>query len=249
MVEEYYLDDLVKRKLFLADPWYQLVFRMLNSVDHRFRRAKILEVGCGLGGFCIRMAKEGANVIGLDVSSNALRKARKLARGSQIKSRVDFVVGDAHFLPFKNGFNEIVVCSETLEHVSNYEKVFGELVRVLSKAGYLCVTVPNILSTLFFEEVVLLMKGQPQYARKTANVEEEHIFHIFKVKRLYQREDLEIIRIQSTDFLHLPPTIRKISKIDYYLRVLSDRIESFLEARRSVLRLFGANIGVLAQKR
>lgn len=87
-----------------------------------------MEVGCGFGGFCIRLAVEGASPVGLDISSGAIRKAKDIARRYGV--HVDFVIGDAQFLPFKEEFSEIVICSETLEHVENYELAFRKLIRV-----------------------------------------------------------------------------------------------------------------------
>ena len=240
--------DLIERKLLLIDPWYQLIIKMMKSVIHEVNGKRILEVGCGLGGFCINVARKGAKVIGLDVSSSAIHEAKNLAKQLEVQSQVDFIIGDAHFLPFKDRTNEIVVCSETLEHVTNYEKAFCELARVTKKSGHLCLTVPNLLSTLFFEYVVLLLIGQPQYVKKFACVEREQIFHIFKLRRLLNREDIKVIDIRSTDFLHLPPTVRRALKISHSLKIISDRIEDYLEAHGLPLRLFGANIGVLARK-
>lgn len=246
--KESHVADFIERKLSLTDPWYQLILKMMKSVINGFQGKRILEVGCGLGGFCIRVAGKGGNSIGLDVSSSAIRKAKDLAKQYKVQNQVDFVVGDAQFLPFKDQSNELVICSETLEHVANYEQAFRELVRVTEKSGYLCVTVPNLLSTMFFGYIVLLCIGQPQYAKKFLYVEKEHIFHFFKVKKLFSRENLKVMEIRSTDFLYLPPTIRKALKIENHLKAISDRIEGFLENHRLPLRLFGANIGVIARR-
>lgn len=242
------VSDLIERKLQLVDPWYQLILKMIDPVLHELKGKRILEVGCGLGGFCINIASKGGKVIGLDVSSSAIYTAKKLAIQSGVPNQLDFVIGDAQFLPFKGQTHDLVICSETLEHVTNYEKAFSEIVRVINKSGHLCITVPNLLSTLFFEYVVLLLIGQPQYAKKFAYVEKEHIFHLFKLKRLLNREDIRVIEIRSTDFLHLPPRVRRALKIGQSLKIVSDRIENYLEARGFPLRLFGANIGVLARK-
>jgi len=242
------ISDVIERKLRLADPWYQLIIKMLKSAIREFDGKRILEVGCGFGGFCVYVAKAGAKPIGLDVSSRAVRKAKKLAKQLGVQSQVDFIIADTQLLPFKDQTNKIVVCSETLEHVPNYKKAFSELVRVTSKSGYLCLTVPNLLSTSFFEYIVLLLIGQPQYVKKQAFLEKEHIFHIFKLRALLDREDVRVIKIQSTDFLHLPPRVRKALKISQNLKIISNRIENYLEAHKSPLRLFGANIGVLARK-
>lgn len=234
--------SLVERKLLLNDPWYQLILEMMNSVLKSVHGKRVLEVGCGFGGFCIRIAEKGADVVGLDISSSAIRKARNLAKQASIRSQVDFIVGDAQFLPFRDRSSRIVVCSETLEHVPNYEQAFDELVRVTEKGGCLCVTVPNLLSTFFFECVVLLSIGQPQYVKKFFSVEKEHVFHFFKVKKLFSRRELKIAKIRGTDLFHLSLVIRKALKRNDYLRAPTPFKNHGLEI------FFGATIGVLARR-
>lgn len=242
ITKQRYGTGLVKRKLLLNDPWYQLILAMMKSVVQRVHGKRVLEVGCGFGGFCIKIAEKGADVVGLDISVSAIMKARNLAKRAKIRSQIDFIVGDAQFLPFRDRSGEIVVCSETLEHVRNYEQAFDELVRVTEKGGCLYVTVPNLLSTFFFESVILLSIGQPQNVKKFFSVEKEHVFHLFKIKKLFSRRDLKIAKIQGTDLFHLSLAIRKALKRDDYLRVPT------LFKNHGLERLFGATIGVLARR-
>lgn len=239
---------LIEHKLQLADPWYQLVIKMLNPVIQDFNGKRFLEVGCGLGGFSIHIAKRGAKVIGVDISKKAIHEAKKLTKKLNVQNQVDFIVADAQSLPFKDQVREIVVCSEVLEHVSNYEKAFGEISRVTKRSGYVCLTVPNFISTAFFENMFLVFMGQPQDIKKLVCVEKEHIFHIFKLKKLIEHENLKTIKIQSTDFFHLPPRIRRALKISQVLKILSDRMEDYFDAHQSPLRFLGANIGALIKK-
>lgn len=243
-----HVDDFVRRKLSLDDPWYQLILKMLEVPHRYFQGKRILEVGCGLGGFCIKLSEEGANPIGLDVSRSAIQKAKYLAKRYDAHNNIEFIIGDAQFLPFKDQSYQIVICSETLEHIEDYEQAFHEIVKVVENSGQICITVPNLLSSMFPEYITLLLIGQPQYARKFLSVEKEHVFHYFKIKKLCSREDLKVIKIQSTDFLYLPPRIKKFLKIEHYLKIISDHIEDYLELHNLPLRFLGADIGLLARK-
>jgi tRNA G46 methylase TrmB len=49
--------DMIQNKLSLSDPWYQLVMKMLDPVTRDLRERRIIEVGCGLGGFVMNIAK------------------------------------------------------------------------------------------------------------------------------------------------------------------------------------------------
>jgi 2-polyprenyl-3-methyl-5-hydroxy-6-metoxy-1,4-benzoquinol methylase len=243
------MNQMIKDKLILNDPWYQLILEMLKLTVRDFNKLKLIEVGCGFGGFLIYVARRGATVIGLDISSHAILLARDLVKQAGLQEKVDLIIGDAQFLPFKEESGDLIVCSETLEHVQDYKKAFNELVRIIKKSGHLCLTVPNFLSTLFFENVILLLIGQPNYVRSNLCVEKEHIFHVFKLKKLLSRNDLSIITVRSVDFFHLPPRLRKFLKIDRILKIASNRLGYFIEKYHLPLRLIGAHIGILAEKK
>jgi ubiquinone/menaquinone biosynthesis C-methylase UbiE len=241
--------EIIKDKLLLVDPWYQLVLKMLYSVFDDFKEQVVIEVGCGVGGFLVNISKKSCKeVVGLDVSLKAVHMAKDLAKHFGFYEKVNLVVGDAQFLPFKGDVGDIVVCSETLEHVPDYERAFDELVRITKSVGYLCLTIPNFLSTAFFENLILLLKGQPGYVKSQVCVEKEHVFHIFKLKRLLNRQKVKIVEFRSTDFLHLPPRARKFFKVDRSLKIISNKLENFFDNHFSPLKLAGANIGVLLRK-
>jgi ubiquinone/menaquinone biosynthesis C-methylase UbiE len=243
-----FLPEIVRDKLSLNDPWYQLIFEMLRSTTTDLNGKVVIEVGCGLGGFLLKISKDGGEVVGLDISPKAIHIVKDLAKQFGLRDQVNLVVGDAQFLPFKEDSGDALVCSETLEHVPDYEKAFSELVRVTKRSGYLCLTVPNFLSTAFFENVILLLIGQPSYVKSHVSVEREHVFHVFKLRRLLDQHDVEVVTMRSVDFLHLPPKVRKFLRMDWVLRVISNKLERFFIRHFPVLRLAGANIGVLVKK-
>jgi ubiquinone/menaquinone biosynthesis C-methylase UbiE len=238
-------DYLIKRKILHIDPWYELINQMLDHVIKDFKGRIVLEIGCGLGGFCIYTAQKGAYVVGLDISLTAIKKAKELVKKILDTENIEFIVGDAQHLPFKNDIGEVVICSETLEHVPNSEKAFSELVRTTQKSGYLCITVPNFFSTMFLEYLVLFSVGQPKYAQNFMSVEKEHIFNIRKLAELLRSsKSITVLRISGIDLLHLPPRIRDMLKIEPHLKIISNKLLELFP----MLNLVCATIGVLARK-
>ena len=229
-------------KLTLSDPWYQLILKMLKPVTS-FEGKRVLEVGCGLGVFCIHVAKENGEAIGLDISKSALLKAKDLSRKFGVQDKVEFVNSDARHLPFIDRSRDIVVSSETLEHISNHEQAFHEFARITDNSGYICITVPNLLSSLCFEVVFFMVMGQPKYVQKFLSVEKEYVFHYYKVKRLVNSERLSIVDIQGTDYVHLHPKITRAFKLGNIVTLVSNKLET-----KKSWRFFGANIGVIAKK-
>jgi ubiquinone/menaquinone biosynthesis C-methylase UbiE len=231
-----------EQKITLADPWYQLILKMLKPITN-FEGKRVLEVGCGLGVFCMHVAKKGGEAIGLDISKSAILEAKELTRKYAVQDNVEFIVSDARFLPFIDRSEDIIVSSETLEHIANHEKAFHEFARIIDNSGYICLTVPNLISSLFFEYVFFMVMGQPKYVKRFLNVEKEYVFHYFKVKRLVNSENLEIIDIKGTDYVHLHPKITRFFRLGKVITLVSTKLEN----KRS-WRSLGANIGVIAKK-
>ena len=91
-------------------------------------KGSVLEVGAGIGTLAIRLAREGFNVTGLDVSSEALKRAEVRARKEGVV--VAWREGFAEELPFPDKSFDYVTCCHTLEHVKDLSKATGELKRV-----------------------------------------------------------------------------------------------------------------------
>jgi SAM-dependent methyltransferase len=99
----------------------------------------VLDAGCGVGYGSAMLARAGAGeVVGLDLSAEAIEAARKAA-----PANASFVVGDVHALPFAAGRFELVVCFEVIEHVESQDDVIAELARVLAPGGVLAISSPN----------------------------------------------------------------------------------------------------------
>lgn len=110
--------------------WKWLVIKHL-ALSRSVSPKKILEVGCSSGHLSglLQELFPRAKVTGIDVYTEAVVEARR--RFPQIK----FLVADAHRLPFRAGYFDLVICSETIEHVVNPNKVLHEIGRVLKPDG------------------------------------------------------------------------------------------------------------------
>jgi SAM-dependent methyltransferase len=109
--------------------------------------ARVLDVGCGDGTLVRMMAREGAQVTGLEITESQL--ARATAEPPVAGER--YRVGRAEALPFEDGDFTIVVFFNSLHHVpvEVQDKALAEAARVLVAGGRLFVMEPVAEGPLF----------------------------------------------------------------------------------------------------
>ncbi|MCR5478325.1 MAG: class I SAM-dependent methyltransferase [Ruminococcus sp.] len=96
----------------------------------------IADIGCG-GGYNIkRMLKmtDSAKLIGLDISDESVRKAKKVNK-DELGKRVKIMQGSAEKLPFKQGSISYVTAFETVFFWKDLAKGFAEVFRALKAGG------------------------------------------------------------------------------------------------------------------
>ena len=110
-----FFDDLWMR----GDPWefessqfeHQRFFELLKKLEPR-RYGRVLEIGCGSGNFTRRFASLADQVVALDVSSEAIAKART-AQGAT--SHVEFRTANVmDYDPKPEGPWDLIILSETV---------------------------------------------------------------------------------------------------------------------------------------
>jgi SAM-dependent methyltransferase len=96
---------------------------------------RVLENGCGVGGYLARLHPEATQAVGLEIEWERGRTARQKA------PRV--VCGAGEHLPFRPDWFDLILSHEVLEHVQNDRQAVTEMARVLKPGGRLVVFVPN----------------------------------------------------------------------------------------------------------
>ena len=104
---------------------------------------RVLDVACGSGYGCKLLADWGAKeVVGVDVSANAIASAERLFGGEKTR----FLVGDAEDISPVIGKTkkfDVIVCFETIEHLQNPEELLKALARHRAANGIVFVSCPN----------------------------------------------------------------------------------------------------------
>jgi 2-polyprenyl-3-methyl-5-hydroxy-6-metoxy-1,4-benzoquinol methylase len=107
-------------------------------------RGRVLNVGCGTGGFNAAAAAAGARVVGVDADADAIAICA-LRRGAGL----GFTRAAGEALPFSAGAFDLVHCFSVIEHVASVTATIGEMVRVTRRGGAIYVHTPNAWS--FYE--------------------------------------------------------------------------------------------------
>lgn len=77
------------------------------------RRKRVIDVGCGDGRMALGCAPYASEVVGVDPDPDAIRSARSRAKELGI-TNVEFKVGVAQALPFRDEYFDVAMLSWTL---------------------------------------------------------------------------------------------------------------------------------------
>jgi MPBQ/MSBQ methyltransferase len=99
--------------------------------------AKVLDVGCGIGGTSRHLAKrfgEGTQVTGITLSPNQVKRATELAAEQGVPN-ANFRVMNALEMEFEDNTFDLVWACESGEHMPDKKAYVDEMVRVLKPGG------------------------------------------------------------------------------------------------------------------
>jgi|GEM_PF-3175597 ubiquinone/menaquinone biosynthesis C-methylase UbiE len=136
-VERLDLENAENSDILVNEHWLRYKF-----IREHLTTEKVLDIACGSGyGSYYLSLNNGLHVIGADVSSDSINKAKK----SYQKDNLQFQVANALSLPFADSSFDAVVSLETIEHfnISDQKLYIVELKRVLKPEGKLWLSTPN----------------------------------------------------------------------------------------------------------
>ncbi len=147
-----------------CEHWHRYAFALDLA-----RGKRVLDAACGEGYGSNLLAGVAENVIGIDISDEAISHARS-RYGS--RGNLEFRGGDAAQLELPDNSVDVVVSFETLEHLHAQEQLIAGFARVLADDGILLISSPD----------------------KHAYSEVAGFRNEFHVRELYREEFLELLR-------------------------------------------------------
>lgn len=105
----------------------------------------LLDIGCNWGRWSLSAAQMGYKVIGLDPSLEAVLAARDVAMQQGLQDKIDFIVGDARYLPFQRNSFDVCFSYSVLQHFSKEDarQAISQIAHVLKEDGFSLVQMPN----------------------------------------------------------------------------------------------------------
>src|SRR5512139_3635289 len=133
-----YTDPVDRKKLLFV---YRAVEDFAAERGVGAHQLSILEVGCGVGGITLPLARLGARVRGLDIDANDVAALAQRARELRFDN-LTAAVEDAYSFRH-DGRYDVVVASEVIEHILDPDAFLSNVVRHLEPGGLVVLTTPN----------------------------------------------------------------------------------------------------------
>jgi len=210
--------------------------QLLQSLEQfiQIKGKKILEIGAGMGGDSLYLAKKGAQVTVLDFSEAALKQIKTSAQKEKVF--IETILAEAKKMPFEKETFDVVFHQGFLEHFSDPLPYLLEQKRVLKKGGFLVVDVPQKWTTY-------TLKKHWQMWRGKWFVGWEREFSARELEDLVKKAGFEILGTYGRDYYGKLYQIRYL-KLGRWYQGLWEKIE---KTRLKLYLTF--SLGVVAKKK
>ena len=98
---------------------------------------EVLDLGCGIGRWSRRLARRGANVVGVDLAPSMIDEAKRRTARACLQDRVDYRVGDLRTLALDRTF-DVVLAVTVLQHIlddAGFARAAANVARHLAPRG------------------------------------------------------------------------------------------------------------------
>jgi 2-polyprenyl-3-methyl-5-hydroxy-6-metoxy-1,4-benzoquinol methylase len=181
---------------------YWGVKEALSLSEGALKSASMLEIGSGLGYLTFSLVKNNYRVTGIDISENAVNKAKE-AFGDH------YICADlAEYASENSGLFDFVISTEVIEHFENISDFLDSVMKLLKPGGQAIITTPN---KSFYPDDIIWATDHPPvhywwFSEESmkyiaGNLNAEISFINF---RDYYRKNYKVVGLKSQRKGHLP---------------------------------------------
>jgi len=152
---------------------------------------KILDIGSGEGRHVLRLAKEGFDVVGLELTKAGTTTANKKLKTNKL--RATLILGDSHNLPFIDQYFDSIISIQVFQFNdwTGTELCFTEASRVLKKKGMFFLRVKS--TTAKVPAGNKLIKGDHGATYRIPDGNKAHFYTSEELVQLGKKHGLKII--------------------------------------------------------
>jgi SAM-dependent methyltransferase len=196
----------------------------------------LLDLGCNWGRWSIAAARRGYRPVGMDPGLESIIPARRIARQLGVEAR--FIVGDARYIPFREGRFEVVYSYGVLQHFSpaDAKLAIAEAARVAAPSG-------TVLIQMAARYGLLAILQQARRGFRAARGFEVRYWKPSEIAAAFRSligptilsaDGYLTLNPQPSDLDFLPFHSRQIVRLSETMRALSRRIPALLEFADSI---------------
>lgn len=175
---------------------------------------ELLEYGCGTGNSSIQWLERGANLTGIDISKEGIKKAKE--KILQTSYNANYFVMDAEKTDFNDNSFDIVVGSGIIHHL-DLLKCYTELSRILNKKGHAVFTEPLAHNPLIklYRSLTPKMRTVDEHPLKIADID--------LLKKYFHNVEVEyfslftMLAVPFRNFSIFNPIYNLLGKIDNFV--------------------------------
>jgi ubiquinone/menaquinone biosynthesis C-methylase UbiE len=143
-----FFDEVERHRYQEYAPWMPRLMEF-----EKFRGARLLEIGCGMGSDLLQFARGGARCTGIDLTPRSIEITQQRFRVYGAKG--NFMISDGEHLPFRTESFDVVYSNGVLHHTPDTAGAIREVHRVLRPGGVAKVMLYHRNSMNYWVEVVL----------------------------------------------------------------------------------------------
>jgi ubiquinone/menaquinone biosynthesis C-methylase UbiE len=169
--------------------------------------SQALDLGCGRGEVSAQLALLGADVTGIDISTESLSRARRLAQMHGVTNRIEFMEGNAETLPFDDNRFDLAVSAGVMSFV-DFDRAIAELARVVNQGG-----TAVILDTLGHNPVARLRRRRHLVTGRTTRFQVENILtcsHLDRLRAHFGQVDVQVFDLLTVPMMFVEIALNRI---------------------------------------